>query len=151
MTPVITVEDRILAFLARSPLAAVPPKEARRAVAVSMSLFNEAIANLRDRGLIHADRVQLLPQAPRPTTIAEDAAADATRRQRNRAAAITRIGTLTPAERIATACLEQPVDVVTYVRTRWPELWTRNIAAARIAGVSPATHLFTAIEQGLAA
>lgn len=56
----------------------------------------------------------------------------------------------TPAEQIASSMLEQPGDVIAYVKRQWPILWDRLLRVARRDGASPASMLFAIIELGLA-
>ncbi len=59
------------------------------------------------------------------------------------------IGRPTLREKLATAMVEDPRDLVTFVRGRWPDLWTAVMRAGRAAGVTPVAALMDVIEHGL--
>ncbi len=58
---------------------------------------------------------------------------------------------LSLAERMASALVETPGDVIAAVKRQWPELWAQVMAEGRGRGVMPGVALMDVIARGLAA
>ncbi|MEG3177030.1 hypothetical protein U1872_12380 [Sphingomonas sp. RB3P16] len=127
-----------------------------RHVAVPPNGRGPGMANAGAAGLVTARAASIAPARP---SISDAAAREADEAARRRAAA--RSGSqrapvphalpadAAPAEILATGLIETPADLITRVRSAWPELWAGVVRASRARGEPAGATLMQVISRGL--